>query len=287
MRSQPTDLEIMCRLLGYLGPPISLDILLNQPEHSLIVQSYQPREMTSGVVNADGFGIGWYQPDSAKDPFTYKNILPIWSDINLPELSRYIESGCILANIRSATPGQPTDLSNCQPFKYGRLLFAHNGFISNFRQALYRPIRSQLNDTAYQLIGGSTDSEHIFGLLIHHLLTANPQDEDAIAKGMFDCFEEYMVDAMHSTLMTLTELANSYGVRFSANVIISNGQQLIASRYCIGSVPPTLYWLRNDPNFPDSVIIASEPLFPGDWQSFPEQSILNVKQNLEINFHQI
>ena len=48
----------MCRLLGYLGEPILLDAILYKPEHSLIVQSYDPREMTSGLLNADGFGIG-------------------------------------------------------------------------------------------------------------------------------------------------------------------------------------------------------------------------------------
>lgn len=289
----------MCRLLAYLGPSISLDTILNQPEHSLIVQSYQPREMTSGVVNADGFGIGWYRSDSETDPFTYKNILPIWSDINLPELSRYIESGCILANIRSATPGQPTDLSNCQPFKYGRLLYTHNGFIANFRQTLYRPIRDLLNDTAYQLIGGSTDSEHIFGLFIHHLLTASPPDLTGVSSGMFDCLGELEFNALKTTLSTLTELASSVPVssaealttsdriRFSANVIVSNGQQLIASRYSVGSVPPTLYWLQDDPTFPNSVIIASEPLFAGNWHLCPEQSILTVGENLEIKIHQM
>jgi glutamine amidotransferase len=58
----------MCRLLGYLGPAIQLDHLLYKPEQSLIVQSYQPREMTSGVVNADGLGIGWYHPQRNVDP---------------------------------------------------------------------------------------------------------------------------------------------------------------------------------------------------------------------------
>ena len=82
----------MCRLLGYLGPSISLDCLLNKPEHSLIVQSYQPREMTAGLLNADGFGIGWYHPQRDTTPFTYKNILPIWNDPNLSSLNRYLSS---------------------------------------------------------------------------------------------------------------------------------------------------------------------------------------------------
>jgi len=51
----------MCRLLGYLGPPIVLDYLLSKPEHSLIVQSYQPREMNSGLLNLTA-GVGWYHP---------------------------------------------------------------------------------------------------------------------------------------------------------------------------------------------------------------------------------
>ena len=50
----------MCRLLAYLGPSIALNRLISEPEHSLVVQSYAPREMTSGRLNADGFGFAWY-----------------------------------------------------------------------------------------------------------------------------------------------------------------------------------------------------------------------------------
>ena len=40
----------MCRLLAYLGPAIALDRLISEPAHSLVVQSYAPREMTSGKI---------------------------------------------------------------------------------------------------------------------------------------------------------------------------------------------------------------------------------------------
>jgi len=43
---------------------------------SLIVQSYQPREMNSGLLNADGFGVGWYHLQRDTDPFTYKIYSP-------------------------------------------------------------------------------------------------------------------------------------------------------------------------------------------------------------------
>lgn len=49
----------MCRLLAYLGKPILLEELILKPEHSLLVQSYQPKELEVALLNADGFGIGW------------------------------------------------------------------------------------------------------------------------------------------------------------------------------------------------------------------------------------
>jgi len=261
----------MCRLLGYLGGPILLDSLLYKPEHSLIVQSYQPREMTSGLLNADGFGIGWYHSHLDTDPFTYKNTQPIWSDINLPSISRYIESGCALGYVRSATVGQPVDLSNCQPFGNDRLLFVHNGFVQNFRQTLYRPIRDRLNDTIYQSINGTTDSEHIFGLFVNELTAANLTLEAAL----------------QNSLKTLAELANFHQVEFSANIIISDGHQLVASRFASQKVPPSLYWLRDDPTFPNSVIIASEPLFVGNWHECPAQSIISTGEDGDIEIYSI
>ncbi len=262
----------MCRLLGYLGLPLSLDRLLYKPEHSLVVQSYQPREMTSGLLNADGFGVGWYHPQREVEPFTYKNTLPIWSDINLPSLSRYVESGCVLAQVRSATAGQAVDLSNCQPFQRGLISGVHNGYIENFRQSLYRPIRDRLSDAAYQSIGGSTDSEHIFALFTDAL--------DATPTGS-------LVDALHKTLSTLSHLGEQYQAGFSANLIISDGNQLVASRFANRSTAPSLYWLLDDPLFPQAVLIASEPLFEGNWIACPEHSLLTVSHDLDIQSHPI
>jgi glutamine amidotransferase len=87
--------------------------------------------------------------------------------------------------------------------------------------------------------------------------------------------------------MTLTELAQDYQLSFRANVIVSDGHHLIASRYAYGTVAPSLYWLRDDPNYPDAVIIASEPLFIGNWNSLPDSSIFSVGEDLEIHIHQL
>lgn len=263
----------MCRLLGYLGAKVQLDHLFYKPEHSLIVQSYKPKEMTSGVVNADGLGVGWYHAQKDVNPFTYKSTLPIWNETNLPELSRYVESSCVLGYVRSATAGQALDISNCQPFRDNRLLLIHNGFIDNFRKTLFRPIRDLLCDQVYQSINGTTDSEHIFALLVNEL-QASPQSS--------------LEQALRTLLTTLTDLAKVHHVSFSANIILTDGHQLVASRYAYGTTSPSLYWLRDDPMYPDAVIIASEPLFIGNWNSCPTSTILSVgEQNLDIHIDQL
>lgn len=258
----------MCRLLGYLGKSIPLEQLLYKPEHSLIVQSYQPQEMTAGILNADGFGLGWFDAKKEANPYLYKNILPIWNDINLPHLSRCVESNCVLSYIRSATPPLAVDLSNCQPFTKEKLLFIHNGFINHFRKTLYRPIRNLLSDESYQFIHGTTDSEHIFALMINEL-QINPEID--------------LKTALKNTLIKLSQLAKSKHTYFSANIIVSDGKQLIAARYANRKPVPSLYWLENDSRYSDSVIVASEPLFQGDWKAFPENSIIEIKANLEVN----
>jgi ergothioneine biosynthesis protein EgtC len=260
----------MCRLLGYFGASVPIDRLLYKPEHSLIVQSYQPREMTAGLLNADGFGVGWYHPHRDVEPFSYKNTLPIWNDSNLPSLSRYVESGCVLASVRSATPGLPIDLSNCQPFQSKKILGIHNGFINNFRQTLYRPIRELLSDDVYQSIQGTTDSEHIFALLVNELVEA-PQIS--------------LTDALERSLTILSKLGEKYQADFSANLIISDGQHMIAARYANRDPVPSLYWLRDDLLFPNAVLIASEPLFDGNWIPFCDRSILTIHHDLTIETH--
>jgi glutamine amidotransferase len=258
----------MCRLLGYLGAPISLDRVLLKPEHSLVVQSYQPQEMTAGLLNADGFGVGWYHAQRREDPYTYRNVLPIWNDVNLPNLARYVESSCLVANVRSATPGLPVELGNCQPFQGRSLLFTHNGFIERFRQTVYRPMRDRLGDAAYHAIQGNTDSEHLFGLFLQFW---EEQGEISLA------------EALQETLAIAFALANQHQISLSANLIVTDGTCMVASRAAVGGSVPSLYWLRDDLLFPDAVVIASEPICPGDWTVCPEQTLLTVTESLDVH----
>lgn len=262
----------MCRLLAYLGPPLTVDRLLEEPEYSLIVQSYQPREMTAGLLNADGFGFGWYHSEREDLPYVYRNTHPIWSDTNLAHLTRYVESGCVLASVRSATPGLPVDLSNCQPFRYGQILGLHNGFIDNFRQTIYRQMRDALTDPYYSLIQGMTDSEHLFAYTLNHQAEQGGSLAEALAKSLH-------------TVMDWCQVA---GAGAALNLIFSDGKTLVASRCGTRQPMPSLYWIQDDLRFPSAIFIASEPIFESaGWKPFPEQSILNVGENREIQLIQI
>ncbi|MBD2502469.1 ergothioneine biosynthesis protein EgtC [Anabaena azotica] len=251
----------MCRLIGYLGKSIRLDELLYKPEHSLHEQSYNSLELKSGVVCADGVGIGWY--DEGGKSFIYRNTIPLWHDSNLQELSQYVQAHCTVGYARLAGVGEPLDISNCQPFRSGKLLFVHNGEILSFQQTLYRPIRDSLADSTYNLIKGQTDSEHIFALLVE----------------MWQSFpDSNLVSAIGMTLQRLTDLAQKHDTSFSANMIVSDGQAIAAVRYAYGMEAPTLYWCCDDSQ-PNGVTVASEPLSQDNWIAFPEQSILLVESD--------
>ncbi|MEL6327833.1 MAG: ergothioneine biosynthesis protein EgtC [Cyanobacteria bacterium J06626_23] len=254
----------MCRLLAYLGEAVPVEKLLLQPDHSLMVQSYKPQELEGALLNADGFGVGWYGQSAAKTdepPYRYRNILPIWNDPNLEDLSRYVQTRSLMAYIRSATPGQPVDLNNCQPFRFGNLLFVHNGLIENFRETLYRPIRDRICDTAYKSIHGTTDSEHIFALLIHQLETQPGID---------------LAEAVDQTLAIVNQMAQEHSTRAMVALIVGTGQRLVAALLDTANTPPSFYWLLNDSSYPNSMLLASEPLNQATWTPFPPDHLISV-----------
>ena len=118
----------MCRWVAYSGNPIAPELLLYDTDNSLVEQSRRDR-LAGGYPNADGFGLGWYGKRDV--PGLYRSVAPAWGDRNLRELAAQIESPLFLAHIRAAT-GTPIEQTNCHPFRHGRWLFMHNGFIDDY-----------------------------------------------------------------------------------------------------------------------------------------------------------
>ncbi len=100
--------------------------LVLEPELGLLRQSYQPRRQSHGLMNADGWGVGFLAP-GRPEPVRWRSSRPLWSDASFASVAPELRSGCILAAVRSATPGMPIDESAAAPFTDGTWLLSHNG----------------------------------------------------------------------------------------------------------------------------------------------------------------
>ena len=118
----------MCRHLAWLGEPRTLASLILEPPHGLLAQSHAPRRQVHGRFNADGWGVGFYPPGRA-EPARWRSARPLWSDASFGSIAPVLSSSCVLAAVRSATPGMPIEESATAPFTDGRWLLSHNGLL--------------------------------------------------------------------------------------------------------------------------------------------------------------
>jgi gamma-glutamyl hercynylcysteine S-oxide hydrolase len=94
----------MCRHLGWLGREVAISSLVLDPPRGLRVQSYAPRRQTHGLLNADGWGIGFFDGEV---PRRWRSPNPMWGDMSLDSVAPALRSHCVVAAVRSATVGMP------------------------------------------------------------------------------------------------------------------------------------------------------------------------------------
>jgi glutamine amidotransferase len=116
----------MCRHLGWLGRDTSLSSLVLDPPQGLRVQSYAPRRQKHGLMNADGWGVGFF--DGAI-PRRWRSPAPLWGDVSFDSIAPALRSHCVVAAVRSATVGMPIEASATAPFTDGQWLLSHNGVV--------------------------------------------------------------------------------------------------------------------------------------------------------------
>jgi predicted glutamine amidotransferase len=102
----------MCRYVAYIGEATDPSPLVFGGDHSLYEQSWAPRELLSGSVNADGYGVVWYTDG---EPRRLAEARPIWHDGELKQALASVRSTCVLGALRNATPGQPVDRAGLLP----------------------------------------------------------------------------------------------------------------------------------------------------------------------------
>ena len=116
----------MCRHLGWLGVPVPISSLVLDQPNGLLAQSYSPRRQKYGLLNADGWGVGFFD---GSVPRRWRSAAPLWGDASFASVAPALSSGCVVAAVRSATVGMPIESSACAPFTDGRWLLSHNGVV--------------------------------------------------------------------------------------------------------------------------------------------------------------
>jgi gamma-glutamyl hercynylcysteine S-oxide hydrolase len=116
----------MCRHLGWLGADVTVSSLVLDPPFGLRVQSYAPRRQKHCLLNADGWGVGFFDGDVAR---RWRSQAPLWGDVSFDSIAPALHSHCVVAAVRSATVGMPIEASACAPFTDGQWLLSHNGIV--------------------------------------------------------------------------------------------------------------------------------------------------------------
>jgi len=266
----------MCRWLAYTGNPIRPRLLLFDPEHALVNQSYDARRAES-PTQGDGFGIGWYGANET--PALYRSILPAWNDHNLLELADNIMSGHFLAHVR-ATTGTEIQETNCHPFRHGRWLFMHNGHVEGFERCR-RELAMTIDPELYHYIRGTTDSEIMFYV--------------ALSFGL----EEDPLNALQRMVGLVERAGRRQGVEdvLQMTLALSDGDCIWAVRYATRGKPRSLYHSLEmkalytllpelEEYFAaDSRVVVSEPLSDLDaaWEEIAPSSAVRIHEgNVEV-----
>jgi glutamine amidotransferase len=120
----------MCRHLGWLGAEVTVSSLVLDPPHGLRVQSYAPRRQKHGLMNADGWGVGFFDGSLERGVARrWRSPAPLWGDASFDSVAPALRSHCVVAAVRSATIGMPIEASATAPFTDGQWLLSHNGIV--------------------------------------------------------------------------------------------------------------------------------------------------------------
>lgn len=216
----------MCRHVAFVGEPVALGELILRPEHGLLRQSWAPRTQNSGVVNADGFGVGWYA-EGDPVPARYRRTGPIWSDLSFTDLARVVRSGALLAAVRGATvPGADGEAA-AAPFAAGPWLFSHNGAVTGWPGSL-EALAGTLSAGELLRVEARTDSALLWALALHRLRSGD-------APG----------PALADTVREVAEAAPGSGL----NLLLTDGSLIAATAWGTASgtcgAPTGWSWPRN------------------------------------------
>ena len=251
----------MCRLAAYEGAPLSLDVLVFQGDHALYRQSWAPRELLSGSVNVDGYGIVW--PGDPHTPLRrLARLEPVWHDPDLPGTLAEVSAERSLAALRNATPGLPVDRAGLLPLVHGPWALAMNGYIPGFRERHMRALREPLSDEWYARLHGSSDAETLFLRLVQLLEEGSGPGEALLA----------IRDAVGRRL--------DPGEVSPLTMVLLGPEGVTALHTTLNGAVNSLYRASGTEMAPEGALLASEPLDDdAQWEAVPPHSLVRMTRD--------
>jgi gamma-glutamyl hercynylcysteine S-oxide hydrolase len=240
----------MCRHLAYLGPARPLASLLHEPASSLEVQSWRPRRQREGAMNADGWGVGWWDRSIRPEPARYRTASPMWTDRSFRSVAELTHATAIVAAVRSATPPSPIVATGNAPFTHGPWLFSLNGFVTGFREGVGEELRRAVSPAHAAGIDGTSDSEVLFALVLDELAAGSKP-----------------ADALRAVTRRVLDLTTG-----AINLLLADGLEITATT-CGNS----LATLTGTGLAAGGVLVASEPLDDDPaWVAVPDEAVVRA-----------
>jgi len=149
----------MCRLYALQAThPTCAACELLDAQNALLDQSQQD---TRGLSNPHGWGLAALVDDTTR---SVRQVKPADESRKYREKALRLEGTTLLAHIRRATVGDPSH-ANTHPFRRGSAALIHNGHVPAF-EAVRPRLLNRLSARHRNSIRGTTDSEHVFALLL-------------------------------------------------------------------------------------------------------------------------
>ncbi|GMR13708.1 MAG: class II glutamine amidotransferase [Gemmatimonadota bacterium] len=259
----------VCRLYTFRSTtPRKVECELICSQNSLFAQS---RQDARGESNPDGWGLGTY--DRGIPHVVRQAEAAYESDAFRWEAAR-VETCNVMAHVRRATVGS-LRVENTHPFSDGQWMMAHNGHIGGF-EAVKPRLLARLSDERRGSIRGSTDSEHIFYLLL------TLHDEDPLSP---------LTSIMRSGVRRIIQWSREEtdGSEVALNLVLSTGRETVGLRFgrTLWSVERDLVHscevcdglvhLSESPSGYRAVAVASEPVTSDeDWREIPEETLYRI-----------
>ncbi|CAK9780180.1 N-terminal nucleophile aminohydrolase [Cutaneotrichosporon oleaginosum] len=155
-------------------------------------------------------------------PCIFKSISPAWSNANLTRLAEKLRSHLVFAHVRASTMAGAPSEDNCHPWIFDRLMWMHNGEISDFPK-IKRALQASLPEELFLYPSGYTDSEWAFMVFLSML-------KDPHARS-FTHVE--LREAMMKTIQFINKLCKDAGVSGPSlmNYVVTDGHTVVATRY--------------------------------------------------------